>query len=80
VRDLIDKLNKLSGSDFDREYVKAMVNDHEADVGDFRRQSKRESGDPDVKRFAAATLPTLESHLQMAQDLDHHVGTAPGLH
>ncbi len=61
-----DKLAKLSGPDFDREYMKYMVADHKKDVSDFRKEAK--SGkDADVKGFAGTTLPTLEQHLQMAQ-------------
>jgi putative membrane protein len=62
------KLSKLSGSDFDREYVKLMLDDHKKDVSEFRKQSK--SGqDPDVKAFATEALPTLESHLAAVQGL-----------
>lgn len=62
----IDKLQKLSGADFDRAYMKHMVDDHKEDVSDFRKQAK--SGkDPELKAFAEKTLPTLEEHLKMAQ-------------
>jgi len=58
-----NRLSKLSGEAFDREYVKMMVRDHEKDVAAFRRESQ--SGkDPDVKAWAAQTLPTLEDHLK----------------
>lgn len=64
----MDKLAKLSGADFDKEYVKAMIEDHEKDVKEFRTQS--ESGtDADIKAFAARTLPTLESHLSMIKGI-----------
>lgn len=63
------KLAKLSGNDFDREYAKMMVSDHKKDVSDFRKQSKS-AKDPDVRNFAATTLPTLEEHLKMAQDME----------
>jgi putative membrane protein len=62
-------LEKLSGDQFDREYMKAMVADHKKDVSDFQREST--SGhDPDVKNFAAQTLPTLKEHLQQAQSIE----------
>jgi putative membrane protein len=61
-----DKLEKLSGAAFDRAYMQEMVSDHRKDVSDFRKESQ--SGkDPDVKAWAAKTLPTLEEHLKMAQ-------------
>jgi len=62
------KLSKLSGSDFDREYVKLMLDDHKKDVSEFRKQAK-DGQDPDVKAFASEALPTLENHLAMAQKL-----------
>ena len=63
------KLDKLSGNDFDREYAKMMVSDHKKDVAEFRKQSKS-AKDADVRNFAATTLPTLEEHLKMAQDME----------
>jgi putative membrane protein len=72
---LRDRLSKLSGAAFDRAYMRAMVTDHTADVTEFRTESK--SGvDPDVKSWAATTLPTLEGHLKMAKDANRAVGTS----
>ena len=64
-----DKLSKMSGADFDREYMKHMVSDHKKDVKDFQKEAKS-AKDPDVKSFASSTLPTLEQHLQLAQQTD----------
>jgi putative membrane protein len=61
-----DKLAKLNAAKFDKAYMKDMVKDHEEDVKAFRKQAK-EGSDPDIKAFAAKTLPTLESHLEMAK-------------
>jgi len=36
-KDLMDKLSKLSGRDFDRAYMDAMVDDHQDAVGDLRK-------------------------------------------
>jgi putative membrane protein len=62
----MDKLAKLSGPDFDRAYMKDMVKDHKKDVSEFRKEAKK-AKDPDVQKFAQATLPTLEEHLTMAE-------------
>lgn len=62
----VDKLGKLSGTDFDRKYTSLMVSDHKKDVRDFEKASKS-AKDPEVKGFATKTLPTLQEHLQMAQ-------------
>ena len=58
----MDDLKGKSGADFDQDYVEAMVDDHEEDVAAFEKQSQN-SSDPDVKAFAAKTLPTLKKHL-----------------
>jgi putative membrane protein len=72
---LHDRLAKLSGPAFDRAYMQAMLKDHRTDVNEFRMESKSGS-DPDVKEWAAKTLPTLESHLKLAQDDSKAVGTS----
>lgn len=62
----VQKLEKLSGAQFDREYMKMMVADHKNDVSEFQKQAK--SGkDAELKSFAAKTLPTLQEHMKMAQ-------------
>ena len=63
---LMDKLQKLEGGDFDREYMEHMVRDHKHDVKAFRKEAKAKEDSP-VKVFAANTLPTLEGHLVAAQ-------------
>jgi putative membrane protein len=62
------KLEKLSGEQFDQAYMKDMVKDHTKDVSDFKRESMS-ALDPDVKKFAAETLPTLEDHLKQATSI-----------
>jgi putative membrane protein len=60
------KLQKLSGAEFDRAYMDHMVKDHKQDVAEFRKQA--DSGkDPQIKAFAAKTLPTLQEHLKLAE-------------
>jgi putative membrane protein len=74
-RALRDHLMTLSGPAFDQAYMKAMLSDHMKDVNDFRIESQ--SGkDPDVKAWAAKTLPTLEEHLNMARNINSTFGTS----
>jgi putative membrane protein len=68
----VNRLSKLKGADFDREYMKLMVADHRMDVSEFRKEADHGS-DPDIKAFAAKTLPTLQNHLQMAESTDAKV-------
>jgi putative membrane protein len=58
----VEKLSSLSGADFDKAYVKDMVEDHETDVAAFQKQADSAT-DPDIKAFAAKTLPVLKKHL-----------------
>jgi len=72
---LEDKLSRMSGEQFDRTYMQHMVADHRKDVNEFRTESQ--SGkDPEIKAWAAKTLPTLEEHLKQAQDTNKAVGTS----
>lgn len=70
----VTKLSGMSGAEFDRAYAKMMLKDHEKDVKAFERQSTR-GGDPDIRAFAAKTLPTLQEHLQMARALPGNEGS-----
>jgi len=67
------KLEKLSGADFDKAYVKAMMKDHQKDAKDFDKEA-RGAKDPDVKKFAADTSPIIHKHLDMITDLSNKVG------
>lgn len=68
----VDKLKGLSGADFDKAYVSAMVDDHEEDVGEFQSQADK-SADADVKAFAAKTLPVLKNHLETIRTIDARI-------
>jgi putative membrane protein len=67
---LKDKLSKLSGAEFDREYTKAMVEGHEKAVALFEAASKDTQLPGDLKQFAASTLPTLKDHRDMAHSVE----------
>ncbi|MDB5992837.1 MAG: hypothetical protein JWQ10_4240 [Herbaspirillum sp.] len=62
-------LSKLDGATFDKQYASIIgVSAHEDAVKLFR-DAAANAKDPDVKQFAAKTLPTLEHHLEMAKRL-----------
>ena len=71
---LKDRLSKLQGAEFDREYVKHMVQDHKADVAEFR---KMHSGavDPNLKAWVDKTLPTLEDHLKTIEGIQSQMAS-----
>ncbi len=64
----VDHLSKLSGAAFDKAYVSMMVKDHKKDVAEFKKESTK-AKDSDVKSFASTTLPTLQDHLKMIEDI-----------
>lgn len=66
-------LDSKTGADFDKAYVSDMVSNHEKAVELFAKAANK-GEDADVKAFAAKTLPTLQSHLKMAQELQVKVG------
>jgi putative membrane protein len=63
-----DRLSKMSGAQFDREYMRFMVKDHEKDVAEFQK-AMNEVQDNDLKQFITQTLPAMQEHLKMAQEL-----------
>jgi len=67
-----EKLDKLSGTAFDRAYTDEMVKDHQADIKEFEKH--QHDPDPDVAAWVTKTLPTLREHLKMAQDAQRAVG------
>jgi len=62
-----DRMSKLSGDAFDRQFVKHMVDDHKKDIAEYQKEAKRRN-DP-AAGYASETLPTLQQHLQTAQSL-----------
>jgi putative membrane protein len=70
----MDKLTKLSGAEFDREYMEAMVDDHKEDIEKFQTQADK-GKDPELKKFASETLPILKKHLELAQSTEKQIKT-----
>jgi putative membrane protein len=69
----MDKLAKMTGSEFDHAYVKMMVKDHKEDVSEFSKEADKGT-DSDVKSFAGTTLPTLQDHLKSIEDISGKMG------
>lgn len=62
-----EELRAKKGNEFDKAYIDYMIKDHKEDIDEFREQSK-EGKDADIKAWAGGKLPTLEHHLQMAEE------------
>jgi putative membrane protein len=74
---LKQQLSQLKGDAFDKAYMDAMVQDHHTAVSLFQGQAKNGS-QPALKSFAQKTLPTLQEHLKMAQQIAKAVGSKGG--
>jgi putative membrane protein len=64
-----EKLSKLKGKAFDREFATMMVADHDKDIRAFEQEAKAKNGA--ASDLAEKQLPTLRKHLQMAQSIEH---------
>ena len=67
----LDKLNDAKPNDFASEYDPMQVSAHEDAVSLFERYSK--GGDnAKLKDWASKTLPALQHHLQMAEQMNNN--------
>src|SRR6266550_9599628 len=67
-RQMLDDLKTKNGKDFDKSYDQIQVKAHQDAVALFKAYAT-EGDDPELKRWAAKTLPNLERHLTMAEKL-----------
>jgi putative membrane protein len=65
----LDKLRDTKPEDFASEYDPTQVSAHKDAVSVFERYAKG-GDDPRLKDWAGKTLPTLQHHLEMAQDMN----------
>jgi putative membrane protein len=71
----LDKLRKLKGAEFDREFTRAMVEDHQAAI-DRLSSARSAASDPGMKNLIDKLLPTFKHHLDMAQKLRELISKA----
>jgi putative membrane protein len=69
------KLKVLSGASFDRTFAKDMVKDHQEDIQKFQKEANKADA---AGTYAKDTLPTLQKHLQQAQQLTQLTTTGSG--
>jgi putative membrane protein len=74
-KEIMDKLAKLSGAEFDREYMLHMVKDHEEDAAEFADASKSLKNE-ELRKFAAKTLPVIQEHLKLAKQISGNLKAA----
>lgn len=82
-KDLADKLSKLQGKEFDREYIDAMVMGHQEVAAKVRARAEHKtadagatgSGEQKLTQWAAMVLPTVQKHLDSAREIQKKVST-----
>jgi len=67
-----NRLSKLNGAAFDRAYLTDMIAAHKADIAAFRHETENGTN-PDLKEFAAKAMPTLQEHLQLAEQTNTQI-------
>jgi putative membrane protein len=65
-RQEIEKMQALSGADFDTAFLKAMLKDQQDDLKGFQ-QAAQGAQDPNVQQLAKMDEPVLNQHLQILQ-------------
>ena len=66
-----DQLDNLKGAQFNETFLNMDIRDHEKALAAFRRAKGEFSSDPQVRVYVDQTIPVLEAHLKMAQNLHH---------
>jgi len=74
----VSRLEKLSGAEFDRQYMSSMIQHHQQDVTFFQNegQSARSS---EARQLVSSGLPVLQQHLTMATQVGGQVGASGGV-
>lgn len=87
-QDLADRLSRLNGAAFDREYIAAMIQGHQDVLTQLQAQTRNRpttgseaarTGGPGANeqgltQWAAKTLPVVQQHLARAQQLQQQLG------
>ncbi|MFD0940751.1 DUF4142 domain-containing protein [Pedobacter boryungensis] len=64
----MNDLNKLTGRDFDKEYVNAMVDGHKKTL-DLMEKEAKDGKDAELRAFASKTAPIVKAHLDKIQKI-----------
>jgi len=67
-RQQIEKMQSLSGPDFDAAFIKAMLKDQQDDLKGFQNEASA-AQDPNVQQLAKMDMPVLNQHLQILQKI-----------
>ena len=68
IKQHMDEMSKMTPKDFDKHYMKMMVEDHAKDINLFKMAAK--DNDATISAFATKTLPVLEGHQKRAKEIN----------
>jgi putative membrane protein len=66
-------LSIQSGSEFDKNYMRTMVQEHLKTLKKFQREAAS-SQDPSIKQFTMNSIPVIQSHLNAARQIESQIG------
>lgn len=69
------KLKDLNGGDFNAAYLDDQIAGHKEAISTFKTAQRDFKGDPNVELYIQQTLPVLQAHLALAQNLKYHLST-----
>jgi len=70
TKDAVNTLSKLKGADFDKTYLKMMVEDHQKAIDLHEQFAKSTKGDKDLLQCCKDDLEKIRAHLKRAKELD----------
>lgn len=65
----MEKLQSMSGSQFDSSFLSGQIKDHEQAIQRFQTE-KSDAQNPTIKAVAIGALPILQQHLELAQMIE----------
>lgn len=71
-QDKIEKISKKDTSEFDKEYMKQMVKEHQDDIKKFEKAEKNLPAGA-LKTWVSTTLPVLRQHLSKAEEIEKNL-------
>jgi putative membrane protein len=76
---LMAKLEGLNGDEFDKEYITAMLKDHQDDLKKFKQEADA-TQDPNLKQIATQGSTVISQHLQLAEQVakNHNIPVEGG--
>src|SRR4051794_39523771 len=74
----VSRLEKLSGAQFDQQYMTSMIQHHQQDISSLQSQSQSVKS-AEGQQIIAASLPVLQQHLSTATQVGGQVGANGGV-